>query len=76
MQYSRILICGGRNYSDEQKFASVIESLKSSFSDDFCIIQGGATGADALAKHYFLAKGKPVIEVKAPWGFFGKGLTK
>lgn len=68
----RILICGGRNYTDNITFKRVIEYLRPWFADTFCVIQGGAKGADQLAKAWSIVEGCPMIEVPANWDKYGK----
>lgn len=54
----RLLVCGGRDYADRDKVFDVL---------DFCdkgltfvgVMHGGATGADALAREWAIARGKP-----------------
>lgn len=71
-KYSRILVCGGRNFSDSKKFILEMNRLKyHKFAPKFCVIQGGASGADRLARDWAMQIGQPVIEVPANWGFFG-----
>lgn len=38
-----------------------------------CVVQGGAKGADALAKAWAVTCGVPMIEVPANWGFYDLG---
>ena len=44
----RVLVCGGRNYTDVRKVASVLGELWH-YEGPLAIIQGGARGADTLA---------------------------
>ena len=68
----RILVCGGRNYADFDKFNSVMNYLKQWFDKDFCIIQGGARGADRLAASWAFFEGCPMLEMRANWDYYGK----
>jgi hypothetical protein len=46
----RILICGGRDYDDKFKVDFVLRCFVDFLGkDNFCVIQGGARGADKLA---------------------------
>ena len=67
----RILICGGRNFSDKDKFTKVMEYLRPCFDPCFCIIQGGAAGADRLGAAWAFFEGCPMIEMRANWDKYG-----
>jgi hypothetical protein len=62
----RILVCGGRDYNNK-KF--VFEVLKRACFDfkKVCIIQGGAKGADTLAKEFAIEEGIPCFQCDAQW---------
>jgi predicted Rossmann-fold nucleotide-binding protein len=53
----RVLVCGGRHYADAAKVAQVLEAL----GPIDCIIEGGATGADALANRWAKEHGVPCV---------------
>ena len=65
----RILVCGGRDYSDREKLTAV---LKEYICDDLTIIQGGARGADELALKWAEAFGVARITFPAHWEKYGK----
>jgi hypothetical protein len=65
----KVLICGGRNYNDWLSASRAIDAL--GFKIEL-IIQGGAAGADSLAKRYAIEKGVHCAEVPPLWGFYGK----
>lgn len=69
---SRILICGGRDYSDLMKFEDTLSSCLPFIDNDFCIIQGGQRGADTMAKTWANENGVPCIQVSANWDYYGK----
>lgn len=50
----KILVCGGRDYLDYKTLSKFLDTLVSTVDnpDDITIIQGGAKGADFLAKVY------------------------
>lgn len=65
----RILVCGGRDYQDVNRIASVL----SEYSDkDVTIIHGGARGADTLAGEWAMRFAKDVVVFKADWDKYGK----
>ncbi len=67
----RVLVCGGREYSDQARVNRILNTLLEQFPD-LEIIQGGATGADELAKLWCLAKNVPMEEYPADWKKYGK----
>lgn len=44
---SKVIVTGGRGYDDQSRVFAVLDSVRATF-----VIQGGATGADALARKY------------------------
>jgi UDP-N-acetylmuramoylalanine-D-glutamate ligase len=62
----KILVTGSRNYTDRNKVFEVLSKLKPSF-----IIQGGATGADFLAKEFALVYKIDYDTVEAEWSIYG-----
>lgn len=63
----RVLVCGGRDFSDTKALGSALRSV-----EPLCIIQGGARGADYLAATWGRSNGVPVIQVDAQWHRYGK----
>lgn len=47
----RVLVCGGRDYQDSRRVYAVLDKLHAEAGID-CIIEGGARGADALARSW------------------------
>ena len=68
----RILICGGREFADSAMVASAMAYLETFIDPQYCIIQGGAKGADRLAGDYAKLKGRPCIVMYANWDVYGK----
>lgn len=66
----RILVCGGRTYKDAKALYKTMDSLTRYFTPNFCIIQGGAKGADYLADCWAKSKGIPVLSVNANWDYY------
>lgn len=79
----RILVCGGRDFDDWELFCQGIEELymqapiiDDAFEVDFMIIQGGATGADFLAKVWAKHRHINCVEFKITkddWKRYGNG---
>lgn len=65
-----ILVCGGREYKDMKHMDRILLQLFADFPKA-CIIQGGARGADRLAKWFCTQRGLPCITFDAPWEFHG-----
>jgi YspA, cpYpsA-related SLOG family len=69
---SRILVCGGRDYTDRYTFFRIMDEFrKTTFFSRFCIIQGGARGADRLAKEWAFSIPVPCLQFDAPWDTIG-----
>lgn len=64
----RILVCGGREYSDAARVAQVLERYR---HDDPLYIQGGASGGDRLTKEWCEKNGLPCATVYANWQYYG-----
>lgn len=62
----RVLVCGGRYYSDIVRVFMVLDKLNRDAGID-CIIQGGAKGADRLALEWAAQAGCPVNQFDADW---------
>ena len=62
----RVLVFGGRNYSDSAKVYAALDDLKRT-SGVTAIIEGGATGADALARKWAKDNGIVPITERAAW---------
>ncbi|EKQ0671028.1 DUF2493 domain-containing protein [Campylobacter novaezeelandiae] len=67
----KLLVCGGRDYKDIERFDKEMDNIFSLYQID-TIIEGGASGADNMAKNYALKNKIKLIEVKADWQHFGK----
>jgi hypothetical protein len=63
----RLLVCGGRTYSDKDYLFSTLDTYR-----PHVVIQGGASGADALAKEWASYRNIPCEEFKADWACHGK----
>jgi ABC-type hemin transport system substrate-binding protein len=62
-----VLVCGGRSYEDRDKVFRVLDASGADF-----IIEGGATGADRLARRWAEARGFHFATVDALWYRYGK----
>lgn len=67
----RVLVCGGRRYADRRAVWGALDALFSGCAS-IVVIEGGATGADTLAKAWAVSMrhvGHPVdfVEMTADW---------
>lgn len=67
---ARILVCGGRNYSNREKLDAVLNAIVLPHA---VIISGGASGADDLAARWAIARGVQTQIFKADWNRHGRG---
>lgn len=67
----RLLVCGGRNFSDREYLEKFLDNLQvgESFTT---LIHGAARGADRLAGIWAKSRGLEVIEVPAEWDRYGR----
>lgn len=70
----RILVCGGRNYSNYELVSRTLKEYGRSINGfrDLVIVHGGASGADDLADEWAATNHVPVLVFKADWTSFGK----
>lgn len=68
----RILVTGGRDYSDSLKVFEIIHKLADHY-DGLIFIEGGAKGADRMVRQTCQAAGIHYATVPALWNHFGKG---
>jgi len=62
----RVLVCGGRHYNNIPYLCGFLDCYHSQFIIDL-IIEGGATGADNLARRWALMNRVPFETVAADW---------
>lgn len=68
----RILICGGRNYTNKERIKEELENL---IKQDYfleCVIEGEANGADKLGREAAEELNIPVLPFPADWKKYGK----
>lgn len=63
----RILICGGRDFTDAHKFALTMYAIDEQYGPFIEVIHGGARGADRLAAEWAAVHHLPVREFPADW---------
>jgi predicted Rossmann-fold nucleotide-binding protein len=67
----RLLVCGGRDYSDYLKVQVTLDSLRKEMPIDL-MIQGGASGADSLAARWAKKNSIACLTFMAMWRKHGK----
>ncbi len=72
----RILVCGGRDWSNLHMTESCLDGFREQYHEKgkpIVIVQGGATGADFIAKKWAEKHDIPCEEHKADWKRHGRG---
>lgn len=67
----RVIICGGRDLTDAN-WINRLSDYAEQYGPFTVVIQGGATGADAMAKEWAALNSLPCREYKANWRKYGK----
>ncbi len=68
----KLLVCGGRDFAGQECVFSRLDAIHTKRTIAL-IIEGGANGADAMAKAWAQARGIHVCSVPALWEKHGKG---
>ena len=68
----RVLVCGGRDYSDRRMVFGTLDYCRQWFAERFILIHGDAKGADRLVKEWAINHGYPHAGVPANWFYYGK----
>lgn len=68
-----VLVCGGRDFDDEELLFSTLDDLSKNECTITDIISGGARGADALAERWATLRGVARTTYPAQWKMQGKG---
>jgi len=64
----KVLVCGGRSFDDRALVEQTLDAIEVTQ-----IIEGGARGADKLAREWAESRGVPVRTFKPDWKRFGRG---
>ena len=65
----KILVCGGRNYGDVKTVAQYLDRFRGQVT---MVVQGGARGADRLARQWAESHGIHFAEVPALWSTYSR----
>lgn len=63
----RVLVCGGRDYSDAERIYSVLDHYNKEAGGFDIVIQGEARGADLISKMWAVCAGVPTVDFPADW---------
>lgn len=69
MTFNKLLVCGGRNFNDYGKLHNAMLQLP--FTPAI-LIEGGAKGADSLARMWAVQNNVHCAEIRPLWDHFGK----
>lgn len=67
----RVLVCGGRDYTDRAKVNAFLDNLWV-LNGDLAIIEGEAPGADSFARDWAILHGQELHPFPALWDRYGK----
>ncbi|MEQ3698847.1 MAG: DUF2493 domain-containing protein [Paracoccus sp. (in: a-proteobacteria)] len=67
----RVIVCGGRDFSDRAGLYAALDRFRSSYGIT-CVIQGAAPGADIMAYDWAADRRVMVINEPAMWKTHGK----
>lgn len=65
----RVLVCGGRDYADQETVFAWLSPMRTQIA---VLIEGGARGADSLARHWAVMNDVPVETYRAEWEKHGR----
>lgn len=63
---TRVLIYGGRDYTNEDDAFRVLDDLHAQYAFNL-VIEGGATGADRLGRRWAESRSVPFVTYNADW---------
>ena len=66
-----VALVGSRDFTNYEMFKTKVKQYTKNLGN-FCIVSGGAKGADTLAKQYAIEFGHEIIEFLAEWDKYGK----
>lgn len=70
----RLAIVGSRNFNDWDKFVDFINECLKEWNDDIeCVVSGGASGVDTMAKKWAKQNSNKLEEFLPEWNVYGRG---
>lgn len=67
---TKAIVCGGRDFSDYKSLCKALDEIHR-FYNLVCVIQGGAVGADLLARKWAMENTVPYEQYDADWKTYG-----
>jgi hypothetical protein len=68
----KVLVCGGRDYTDQEKIYHVLDAYLARIGPDMLLINGGAPGTDSIAREWAVDRKVDHLTLYAKWDIFGK----
>lgn len=68
----KVLVTGSRNWTDERAIYDALDRYHGEDERIEAIIEGGATGADRIARKWGNGRGLPVLTIEANWDFYDR----
>lgn len=68
----KVLVCGGRDYTDREKLYRILDVQRSRIGPDMLVINGGAPGADTLAREWAVDRKVDHLTLYAKWEVYGR----
>lgn len=72
MSAFKVLVCGGRDYKDRDKIYHVLDAQLAKIGDKMLLINGGAPGADTIAREWAVDRKVDHLTLYAKWDRFGR----
>lgn len=69
----KVLVCGGRDYKDRDRIYHVLDAYLSRIGPDMLLINGGAPGADSIAREWAVDRRVDHLTLYAKWDLYSKG---
>ena len=66
----RIIVTGGRDYSARQRLFDTLDAIADGAPIEL-VAEGGASGADALARDWATSRRIPTVQYRAQWDTYG-----
>lgn len=65
----KVIVCGGKDYHDYQRVCEELDNMEPKIT---FVIEGGALGADRLARKWAIERGIEYQTVEANWQKYGR----
>ena len=66
----RVLVTGSRDWTDRRVIYDALDRFHGESERIEAIIEGGARGADRIARQWGAGRGLPVLTIEANWSFY------